>query len=300
VVPSGAGHVIFRLPDGHWRRIPATAGATMVDVSNALNAIAAGMDNAASLGLDGAWIALDTTRLGCVSGDCLAIASATGTQISLVRIAGSEVPVSARPTVAPGGAAVVYPASGGPHAIDLYASRSVGGAWSAPVLLTAASPFPSHHDIAFSFDGTSVVFDCAPSDYQAPGGAICEASIDGHSFRKVIGAADLPGATASNEVHHPAYAPNGSIVFEADWNGSEAIWRLAAGSNTPTRVSPADETDDNSPCVLPDGRIVSLWLGRPGNTSNLHELKVMNADGTGTVMLLTGTDIVDVGTSCGR
>jgi hypothetical protein len=300
VVPSGPGHVAYRLPDGHWRTIAATVGARAFDVSGALDAISAGKDNGASLGVDGAWIALDTTRAGCAGGDCLALASSSGSQLSLVRTGGMETQVHARPAVGPGGTTVVYPVSTSQLRSDLFASRNVGGVWSAPQILTASSAYPSHHDVAFSFDGAKVVFDCAPSDYQAPGGAICEASVDGSAFRKVIGSADLPGATAANEVHHPAYAPDGSVVFEADWNGSEEIWRLPAGGNTPTRISPVDETDDNSPCVLPDGRIVSLWLGRAGNPTNLHELKVMNADGTGTAMLVTGVDIVDVGTSCGR
>jgi hypothetical protein len=299
-IARGPGHVMFRLPDNDWHMIAATSGASAVDVSAALNGVSTGKDNGASLALDGAFVALDTTRLGCVSGDCLAVASAGGTQAKLVRIAGAEVPVHARPAVAPGGLAAVYPASGGPHASDLYAVRDVGGAWTAPTLLTAASSYPSHHDVAFSFDGKRVVFDCAPSDYQAPGGAICEAAIDGSLFRKVVAATDLAGSTSANEVHHPGYAPDGSVVFEADWNGTEAVWRIAVPGAIPTRISPAAVSDDNSPCVLPDGRIASLWLGRPGNTTNLHELKVMNADGSGELMLVTGQDIVDVGTSCGR
>ncbi len=298
VVPPGAGHALFRTMDGHWRRIAATAGATSVDVSAALDALSAGTDSSASLGLDGAWIALNTTRFGCSSGACLALANATGTQAALVMIGGAEVPIPARPAVAAGGNLVVYPATGGPHTNDLYATRRSGGVWSAPVLLTSKSRFPYAHDIGVAPDGSRVVFDCGQSPYQDAGGAICEAATDGSSFREVVVAAAIAGSTNANEVHHPAYAPDGSIVFEADWNGSEDVWRIAGGA--PSRVSPADETDDNSPCVLPDGRVVSLWLGRLGNTGSVHEMKVMNADGTGTAMLVTGTDIVDVGTTCGR
>jgi hypothetical protein len=58
-------------------------------------------------------------------------------------------------------------------------------------------------------------------------------------------------------------------------------------------------TNDNSPCVLPDGRIVSLWLGRPGNRNGVHELKVMNEDGSRARMLLENVDVDDIGTGCG-
>lgn len=61
---------------------------------------------------------------------------------------------------------------------------------------------------------------------------------------------------ATGALHHAAYAPDGSIVFEADWAG-EQIRRLAAGAAVPTQVSPL-VVNDNSPYVLTDGRIASL------------------------------------------
>jgi hypothetical protein len=48
--------------------------------------------------------------------------------------------------------------------------------------------------------------------------------------------------------------------------------------------------------VLSDGRIVSLWLDRPGGPG-LHELKIMNADGSGEQMLVQDADVVEIG--CG-
>jgi hypothetical protein len=54
--------------------------------------------------------------------------------------------------------------------------------------------------------------------------------------------------------------------------------------------------NDNAPCVLSDGRIVSLWLDRPGGPG-LHELKIMNADGSGEQMLVQDADVVEIG--CG-
>jgi len=61
----------------------------------------------------------------------------------------------------------------------------------------------------------------------------------------------------------------------------------------------ASYSNDNSPCVLPDGRIVSLWLNRPGG-QGFHELKVMAADGSGGVVLLPDVDVFDVGLGCGE
>jgi hypothetical protein len=293
---GGAGHVVFLLPDGHWHRVAATPGASVEDLDTELALVSPGDDAFANLSPDGAWIALDTRRFGCASSECLAIASGDVSRVELVP--GAQ--VVARPAVAPGGAAIVYPSSGGPHAVDLYAVRRTANGWSAPLLLTASSPAPEQHDVAFAWDGSRVAFDCGPTPYQNAATSICEVGLDGAGLRVVVSPADGPNGSAQNETHHPGYAPDGTIVFEADWSGSEAVWRIGPQAGPPVKVSPSDVTDDNSPCVLPDGRIASLWLGRPGNTTSKHELKVMNADGSGQQMIVTGVDIVDVGVSCGR
>jgi hypothetical protein len=57
--------------------------------------------------------------------------------------------------------------------------------------------------------------------------------------------------------------------------------------------------NDNTPCVLPVGSIASLWMQRPGGPS-YHELKVMNANGSGDFMLVINVDIIDDGLTCGR
>jgi hypothetical protein len=84
------------------------------------------------------------------------------------------------------------------------------------------------------------------------------------------------------------------VVFEADWEG-EQIWRLLPGSAIPELISP-DFNNDNSPCGLPDGRIVSLWLGHAG----VHEIKVMSPDGSSYFLLLPDTDVEDIGIGCGK
>jgi hypothetical protein len=56
--------------------------------------------------------------------------------------------------------------------------------------------------------------------------------------------------------------------------------------------------NDNSPCVLPDGRIASLWLDRPGG-SEAHEIKVMAPDGSSYILVLTEVDVADIGLGCG-
>jgi hypothetical protein len=87
--------------------------------------------------------------------------------------------------------------------------------------------------------------------------------------------------------------------FEATWNAlAEQVWTLPVGSTTPVQVGAF--TNDNSPCVLPNGEVASLWLERPGNTAGLHEIKIMSADGATYHMALAGQDVADVGIGCGQ
>jgi len=61
-------------------------------------------------------------------------------------------------------------------------------------------------------------------------------------------------------------------------------------------------TNDNSPNVLPNGNIVSLWLGSPGG-NGLHEIKVMTPDGSRYYMLTSSSspfpEVDDIGLGCG-
>jgi hypothetical protein len=183
--------------------------------------------------------------------------------------------------------------------VDLYAVKRTAGAWGAPILLTADSSFQYHHDVAIAWDGSRILCDCGAENYGVAPTSICEVATDGTGFQIVVGPDDGPDHSTSHAPHHADYTPEGDYVFEADWP-SETVWKLARGSKTPVRVSPDTQTDDNSPCVLPDGLIVSLWLGRAGNPSGMHELKMMNADGSGSQMILTGVDVVDIGMGCGN
>jgi hypothetical protein len=313
--PSGPGHVVFRLPDDHWHSLLATPGSAPSDLTSTLDQLSpGGTDQGMSLSFDGAFVAVDaTSRFSCSGGgDCAVWARVDGAAGGDVRPGGVAQGVpSGRPAVASGGRVVVYPKTTRANHDDLVAVTKTGDAWGPEVVLTAAMPFDYAHDPSFSPDGTRVAFDCGPSPYQDVATSICEAAVDGSSFRVAVSYKDGPyGADGGDggdwTTHHPAYAPDGALVFEADWgpdqSHDEQIWRKPP-DGAPARVSTDAMPDDNSPCVLPDGRIASLWLGRvePDGAQNaLHEIKVMNADGSDPQMILTDVDVVDVGLTCGE
>ncbi len=137
-----------------------------------------------------------------------------------------------------------------------------------------------------------------PSTITGPGSQICEVNIDGSGFRVAVSIDNTPaGASQAEALHHAYYDSDDSIVFEGDWDFNEVIARMEVGETQPEIIG--EFGNDNSPCVLPNGNIVSLWLARADNPAGNHELKVMNTDGT-THFVLLQQDTADIGTGCSR
>lgn len=298
--PAEGGRIVYALPDRTFLRIAAHEGADPENLTAALSRLApAAPDNWVNVSPDGETLLLDTERFDaeCAGFSCLALVSGDLSSSETVRAEGQVIHPEGFSAVASGGDLIVFTSQDGPHEVDLWATARRGSDWSAPILLTAASPQPFNTQPAISNDGRRVVFDCGPVPFGQEGTAICEVGTDGAGFRVVLTTADgPPGSPVRGALHHPDYAPDGSIVFEADWNG-ERIWRLPVGVAVPEQIG--DFPNDNSPCVLPDGRVVSLWLNRPGGTG-LHEIKVMSADGGDFFVLLTNQDVLDGGIGCGE
>ena len=264
-VPSlGAGTITYTYNDDLFR-IAATSGATPENVSRALDLMAPGSDDEfLNIAPDGAWLLLSSDRFDadCAGWPCLALLPADLSAAEVIRAGGEVVHSEGFAAVTSGGDLVVYPAAGGPHDMDLWAVSRTGDGWTDPLLLTGASPYAFQGHPALADDGSRLVFHCGPVAYGLEGTALCEVGVSGADFRVVLTPAEGPGGNAQNALHHPDYAPNGDIVFEADWNG-EQIWRLPAGGGAPILVS-TTFNNDNSPCALPDGRIASLWLDLAG------------------------------------
>lgn len=291
---SGPGRIAYLLKNKKAYLLEARAGAKPISVDEALDKVSSGEEDTLHLARDGSWLALVTTRFGCDGWACLAIARGDLSTGSKVEPDGDEVHPDGPVAIASTGAFIVY-GQKGKHDRDLFLTRRDGDEWTEPLLLTRDSPWAYNVQPAISHDGTKIVFDCGNVPYAEEGTGLCEVGANGTGFRAVL----TPGkgwAAGAKAFHHADYAPDGSIVFEADRQDGERVWRLSPGSQEPVRLG--DFNNDNSPCVLPGGNVVSLWLNRPGGDGS-HEIKVMAPDGGKEFMALTGLDVLDSQIGCG-
>lgn len=304
--PSDNGHVLFTEAEGrHIFRIEARSGALPVDIDLLLDSVSTGRESAASMSFDGEWLALTTQRFGCTDWECLVLAPVNLSQVEIVRTPQGLVHSPA--VVASGATAIAFTEAGGKHSADIFVlRRGADGGWNAPLNVSDGSPFSYNSAPNFSPDGSKVVFDCGPLPYGDPGTSVCEVNVDGSGFRVTLGATppEADQTSSGPYFHRPSYSADGTVYFESSWP-VERVARIARGTGgeenfEPGALSAHVFANDNSPCVLPNGNIASLWLGRPGNELSLHELKIMMPGAKAYFVLIPGQEVFDGGHFCGR
>ncbi|MBN1564565.1 MAG: right-handed parallel beta-helix repeat-containing protein [Anaerolineae bacterium] len=298
--------------NGHIYRVVAEPGAEPESLTLALDALAPRsgdpaintVDEWVNISPDGQWLLISTERFDpeCEGWACLVLLPSDVSRYEVIRAGGAVIHAEGFSAVGRGGRIIVYPASGGPHAVDLWAiARAEDGTWSDPILLTGDSPYNWHGHPAINDYGPSSTFDCGDAAYGQEVTAICSVMHDGSYFSVDLTPENGELGTA---LHHPSRASlaTSAFVFEADWGNTERIWIALWDMDQAQFISTLgkeDFTNDNSPCLLPDDRIASLWLNRPGNDPGYHELKVMEPDGSDYFMLVTDSDVLDTGLGCG-
>ncbi|MEI7595528.1 MAG: hypothetical protein WCK02_07265 [Bacteroidota bacterium] len=285
-------------------KVNADDGNSLVNLSEKLNLIAplAGNDyGPICVSTNGLYYTFLSERFDadCQGWACLCYVDSNFQQVQVYKDAnGQPIHSEGKSQMLPNGNAVIFSKdnSGEPnmHARDIFILRKTAGVWGNVENLSAQSTYEYNTYPAISLDGSKIVFDASTQSF--PSEAAMTVNTDGTGLSVVITKDNIPsGYSAGPSVHSPSIAPNGSIVFEAEWGAGERLWRLPNGSNTPVLIN-ATMGNDNSPTVLPDGRIASLQL--PNAT---HDIKIMNADGSN-ASFVTGTaspfdEVMDIGIS---
>ncbi len=293
--PVGAeGTIVLRLEDGFYR-LPADGSGDPTSLSAALDDISPGDDGWIASSRNGEWLIMDTERFGCEDWACLVVARSDLTETRVVQAADDLVHTQDWGAISDDGTLIIFTTDEGPNDLDQAVLHATGDGWSAPEMITGSSPYAFNERGRITPDGTTVVFDCGPSQYGQEGTGVCQISLGGGEIERLVAPEDGTDATSSNAARGGDIAPDGSLIFEADWGGTERLWqRLSDG--TTTIHSGFD--NDNSPCVLPDGSLASLWLAREGNTNGVHELKIHAADASTYEVLLPNVDVVDGSIHC--
>jgi hypothetical protein len=264
--------------------VAAKKGAVPIDASARLGR---GRDEWVRVAPDG-HLLVSTTRFGCDDWACTAVVPPGLAGGGPVVVEGKELHADADSALAVGGQVVVYTSEDGAHGADLWITRKAGREWSAPALLTGDSPFRFNASASFSADGSRISFNCGPTRYPDPGTGICEVHPDGTGLREVVGARTGPGAGKDAFAFGPVYAPDGSLVFTANWQDlGTQIWRLPAGGGQAERLT---HKGARAMCVLADGRIVAFAEGRRGSTVS-QEIAVLSPDGETVFFLVTNVPV---------
>jgi hypothetical protein len=288
------GQVVFTL-DKKLFRISAQRDSQPEDISAALDKLSPGADEWINISADGQWLLISSERFDpeCQVWACLAVVPADLSRFEVLKSGGSALHTAFS---AIGPTTLVYVTGEGPHKQDLWVMKRQPGGWSDPSLLTTASNFSYNLTPSLSVDEQKVLLTCYGGVYVPIAPSICEVSIDGSDFNVQVDGNLHASSNSQVNLRHPAYAPDGSLIFASDWQG-EQVWRLDAGGEL-TLIN-GGLNNDTTPCVLPGGLVASLWLDRPGGNSQ-HELKIMSPDGQDYWVLMQNEDISDIGIGCGK
>ena len=182
----------------------------------------------------------------------------------------------------------------------LHASHRDGQRWTAPTVLTAASPFDHHGYPSFTSDGLSVVFSCWSGDLYVDSDEstvhVCQVGLDGNGFELRVRAGDdpvsdptagdtaVPGeqqpvihdSSSAARLVNPSVVPGTTdVVFHAEFPDATIVYRHPAGEAASAVNN--QYKGDRFPCALPDGRIASV--NRDELDDGKQGVKVMNGDG---------------------
>ncbi|SFV68152.1 hypothetical protein MNB_SV-14-571 [hydrothermal vent metagenome] len=287
---TSSNQYVSYMLNGHAKVIEAKESGKVTDITQHLSTLSSGEDSWINISPDGEWLLLESSRLhsACAGWACLIYGKRDLSEFHAITYGNNEVihPEGFSAIGSGGNIIVAHIQDNGRG--DIYVSKKMGNKWSSPKSISSTSPSNNNINPAISADGKEVLFSCGEN--------ICIVNSDGSNLKTLIKPSDRPTGSWS-QIKSADFDTNGDIIFEAE-DDAERIWRYSRSSSQVSVIN-ASQTNDNSPCVLPDGHIASLWLNRAENSTGGHELKIMNSTGSNYIMAIEDKDISDFGIGCG-
>jgi hypothetical protein len=170
---------------------------------------------------------------------------------------------------------------------DVWLVTRSGNQWlrNDEINLSMNSAGSSNGGAVFAKDNNKVMW----TSYTGSGMDFDENNLTGNNFTHILSHTRL-GNTA--QIIRPSYEKEGTIIFEGELNGEQCYRYNPFTPNVEPYVIDNNYSNDNSCSALPDGRIASFWLERPGGPS-VHEMRIMSVSGIHESVLQLNTDFWD-------
>ena len=189
-------------------------------------------------------------------------------------------------TIASGGMMIAMVLRDNTNRNDIWVTTRTGNQWSRnDEINLSVNSSGNNGGPVFSQDLTKVIW----TSYNNPGMDFDENSVLGNNFQSILSHTRL-GASA--QIIRPSYESGNTIIFEGELNGEQCYRYDPTTPGIDPVVIDGNFNNDNSCASLPDGRIASFWLERPGGPS-VHELRVMSKNGVHESVLQLNIDFWD-------
>jgi hypothetical protein len=185
----------------------------------------------------------------------------------------------------------IYFVKGGmTHSMDIFKITRLGSIWE-EMQLTGSSNYDYNIAPYLSYEEDRLLYESSNDVTMST--AISQITVNALNNSVYVSIADINGAT---QMKSPAYDVSNNVYFEAETD-AERIWKINVGGSP--EIINTSYTNDNSPVTLPDGKVISVFIG-----ASTHQIKVMDNSGVNLVMLTESNsefeEVFDIGISAGN
>lgn len=275
-------YVSYMLANGDAQIVEAKQEGNVTNISELLAKSNSGEESWINLSPNGEWLLLDSTRLdpNCDGWGCLIYGKRDSSNFKTIKLAdGSVIHPESFSAISNDAKFIVVHLSQDDGS-DLFISKQDNNAtWSILKSISDSSPSTNNRNPAISADGKEILFECGKN--------ICLVNSDGTNLKTLIRLEDKPNTNNSWEsISNADFDTQGNIVFQGTFIATWP-WRYNRKTAEITLLNNKNN-NDNSPCVLSNGDIATLWFDRAENNSGNAELKIMNSTGTSQFIAVTG------------